>query len=147
MTSRRSFFLLCNLLNNSIASDYKGSPASILVMSLSFMSWCEFLKLPRNVLRIRNFARNYKGCQVSICVCHFTYTNTNKFLKLPIREGWRYQIGWIFGKIPNGGLGPPQHLRKNILQFLAVQDSSITDIVGRLVCRSQLTIRSIKEWP
>ena len=26
--------------------------------------------------------------------------------------------------------------------FLAVQDSSITDIVGRLVCRSQLTIRA-----
>ena len=33
-----------------------------------------------------------------------------------LREGWRYQIGWIFRKISNG-LRPPPHFRKIILQF------------------------------
>ena len=33
------------------------------------------------------------------------------FPKLPFREGWRYQMGWIFGKIPNSPR-PPPHFRK-----------------------------------
>ena len=33
-----------------------------------------------------------------------------------LREGSRYQIGWIFGKIPNG-LWPPPHFWKIMLQI------------------------------
>ena len=35
---------------------------------------------------------------------------------LPLREGSRYQIRWIFGKIPNG-LWPPPNFWKIILQY------------------------------
>ena len=34
-----------------------------------------------------------------------------------IREGWRYQIRWIFGKIPNRLRSPSPHFRKIILQL------------------------------
>ena len=45
--------------------------------------------------------------------CHnYTLTDTVR-----LRDGWRYQNGWIFRKIPNG-LEPPSHFWKLILQFL-----------------------------
>ena len=34
-----------------------------------------------------------------------------------VREGWRYQIGWIFGNIPIGLWPPSPHFRKTMLQF------------------------------
>ena len=35
-----------------------------------------------------------------------------------LRDGSRYQIGWIFGKIPNGLQPPTLHFRKIMLQIL-----------------------------
>ena len=36
---------------------------------------------------------------------------------LLVREGWRYQIGWIFGKNSNS-LQPPPHFQKIVSQIL-----------------------------
>ena len=38
------------------------------------------------------------------------------FPKVPFREGWRYQIGWIFRKIPNG-FWPPSFSENYIAFF------------------------------
>ena len=40
-----------------------------------------------------------------------------KITLLGLREGSRYQIGWIFGKILNGLWPPPPHFWKSMLQF------------------------------
>ena len=34
-----------------------------------------------------------------------------------LRDGSRFQIGWIFGKVPNGLWPPPPHFRKVTLQI------------------------------
>ena len=40
----------------------------------------------------------------------------NQGSNVMVRVGWLRQIGWSFGKIPNG-LQPPPHFRKIMLQF------------------------------
>ena len=31
------------------------------------------------------------------------FCNLRHYITVAVREGWRYQIGWIFGKVPKGG--------------------------------------------
>ena len=41
-------------------------------------------------------------------------------LKQPLRDGWPYQNGWIFGKIPKRGGGGSFPIQKFILQIFAI---------------------------
>ena len=38
---------------------------------------------------------------------------------IKLRDGWPYQKGWIFGKVPTGFWSPLPHFRKIMLQFFS----------------------------
>ena len=52
-----------------------------------------------------------------VTILNFWFTFYRFCILKPPREGSRYQIRWIFGKIPNGLRHPPPHFWKIILQF------------------------------
>ena len=47
----------------------------------------------------------------------FSFLEVEKYVMI-IRDGWLYQIGWIFGKIPNGLWPTLPHFWMILLQFL-----------------------------
>ena len=59
------------------------------------------------------YKENTNMTQICNVFCKFTTKRRR------IRDEWRYQNGWIFGKVPNG-LWPPPHFWKNTLQYFCM---------------------------
>ena len=74
-------------------------PGNVDVLSIIFSQGkedCSLVKLPDNVAK------------------QFTWANQHKRL----RDGWRHQNGWIFGKVPNSFWPPPSFSESYIANFL-----------------------------
>ena len=79
--------------------------------------YCHSVLAVANCYQFHVYQDHDKICIVYLCICKTSvYSWYSWLLQVIIREGWPRQIGWIFGKIPNG-LQTPPHFRKIMLQF------------------------------
>ena len=100
-------------------TNVRGTPASTVNFRESLCHQRFRLPLWKYLQRIGDFTRGWNA-EITSCQNCFSVTRKmkNKYGNLfpQFREGWLFQIGWIFRKIPNG-LRPRSHFRKIVLNF------------------------------
>ena len=87
-----------------------------------------------------------------ICVCGIPFQNMSiRWGAVDVRDGWRYQIGWIFGKVPKGynadflplymalGSGFSGKNCNMIFQKLGGEGQSLFGIFRKFICFGTIT--------
>ena len=101
-------------------TNVRGTPASTVNFRASLCHQRFRLPLWKYLQRIGDFTRGWNA-EITSCQDCFSVTRKmkNKYGNLlpQFREGWLFQIGWIFRKIPNGLQTPPPHFQKIMLQI------------------------------